>query len=297
MGYLDSGDPDLNDDRRFSLEVALEWGRYPDEGQAKEIRRLLVGRRYRKAFDLIEAAAVLPPKDDMYFLHMGDAAKLLHLGERAAYYQGRYQASHDNVYALFERIEAVVRDSCSVSEGMVAVIDFCAEARPHEDWRLFRALDFDEDVRHLADWLQTLLGRDGAPGTIDGLWFGLVNPIYDGEATADMYLGGGEDAAKNPDAWTGKLTWTPDGDARSEVLDGIYRIAYDQGMDGLGNYAEYPLCLAYACVAVRWLAATLPSEVLLGEAKQRVIEVGFDSGDFLEIGTLTPEGLISHKAA
>ncbi len=273
------------------MEVALEWGRYPDKTQPTEIRRLLVERRYREAFDLIEVAGELPPTDAMYFLHMGKAASLLHLAERTAYYHGQYEAGHDTVVPLFDQIEAVVRASSSVSEGMLSVIGFCSEARPHEDWGLFRALDFDGDVRHLADWLQTLLSRDRAPGAIDGLWFGLINPIYDGEATSDLYVAGGEDAAQEPDAWTETLTWSPSSDARSQVLDGIYEIAYGHGTEGLGNHAEHPLCLTYACLAVRWLVTSLPSSLLLGDAKQRVIEVGYDSGDFLRIGTLTPEGL------
>ncbi len=291
MSYLDSGDPALHDDRRFSLEVALEFGRYPDKSQAKKIRSLLVERKFREVFDLIEAAAELPPKDDMYFLHMGDVAELLDLPDRAAYYHRRYEARYESVEPLFEHIEAAVRATCSAAEGMLSVIDFCSEARPHDDWRHFRAFDFDGDVAHVADWLQTLRDHAPPPEAIDGLWFGLFNPIRDGEATADMYVGGGEDATEDPDAWAEKLTWTPDGDASSQVLDGIYRVAYDHGTDGLGNDAEHPLCLTYACLTVRWLATTLPPALLLGDAEERVIQVGFDSGDFLRIGRLTSEGL------
>jgi hypothetical protein len=291
MSYLDSGDPDLQDDRRFSLETAFESGRFPDSEQAKEIRRLLTEREYREAFDLIEVASELPPKDEMYFHALASVAALLGLDERAAYYKGRYEASDDYLAPFFERLEVAVRSICSVTEGMSPIIDVCFEAWPHEDWGALRALDFEADVAHLVDWLKALILRDPPPGAIDGLWFGLANPYHGDEPTSDMYVGGGEDAARDPGAWAENLTWAPDGDARSQALDRIYRIAYGKGADGLCNRAEYPLCLAYACLAVRRLATTLPPAVLLGEAQARVIQVGYPDGDFLRIGTLTSEGL------
>jgi hypothetical protein len=72
----------------------------------------------------------------------------------------------------------------------------------------------------------------------------------------------------------------------------MYDLAYGKGKDGLRNDAEHPLCLTYACLAVRWLATTLPSSLLLGDTPARVLQVGWDSGDFLRIGTLTQDGLI-----
>lgn len=86
------------------------------------------------------------------------------------------------------------------------------------------------------------------------------------------------------------------------MLDGIYRIAhppFDADVDSsetdkqayreamkqlLGNAAEYPLCLAYGGLVVRWLASELEPELLLSGASERVIFVGVDDGDSLCVG-------------
>jgi hypothetical protein len=105
-------------------------------------------------------------------------------------------------------------------------------------------------------------------------------------------------AFADPDAGSEDLVWTPRSGriTRSQVLHAIYQVAYygledDGWVPGLGNDAEHALCLAYAALAVRWLAATLPADLLLSGARRRIIRVGFDSGDFLTIGTLSQDGL------
>ena len=59
--------------------------------------------------------------------------------------------------------------------------------------------------------------------------------------------------------------------------------------------AEYCLGLTYGGLAVRWLAAAVDADLLLGGSPQRVMQVGFDEGDWIPIGTLTREGLAFHK--
>ena len=55
--------------------------------------------------------------------------------------------------------------------------------------------------------------------------------------------------------------------------------------------AEYPLCLAYAGLAVRELASR-HHELLRGPLEQRVITVGFDSGDAIFLGAVNRHGLV-----
>ena len=108
----------------------------------------------------------------------------------------------------------------------------------------------------------------------------------------------------NPD-WACAVSWKPAGaHARSQILRDIFDISY--GKDGLSydneglderatrflmNDGEYPLCLAYGALAVRWLATELEPRVLLGDAQRRALFVGFDSGDLICIGELTGDGL------
>lgn len=75
------------------------------------------------------------------------------------------------------------------------------------------------------------------------------------------------------------------------MLDRIYDLAYTEDDDDpLGN-AEYRLGLTYGGLAVRWLATTVDRDLLLGRSPKRLIQVGFNEGDWVGIGTLGPGGL------
>jgi len=289
-----------------TLERAARWGRHRSSGVPQETRRLVGEGRFREAFNLLDATAVSPPTAEFAWLSMRDAAKALGLGDRVAYYQRRYDSAREEratyVNRLVEQIEAVVGSRCSVQEGMARIVDFCSQAIPHPQWDVFRDpryLDFEYDLPYLSGRFERIFGPEPPPDDVDGLWFGLFNPYYREEPTADMHVGGGMGAFENPDTWANELTWVPQAGriTRSQVLHEIYRIAYygmedDGWTPGLGNDAEYALCLTYASLVVRWLATTLPTHLLLGGASKRVIQVGFDSGDFLHIGTLTADGLV-----
>ena len=122
------------------------------------------------------------------------------------------------------------------------------------------------------------------------------NPIYKDIVTADMRVNGGQ-YAKDPEEWDWNPGWFPeDGGAASSALHQIYQIAYAEDSDGLGNEAEYPLCLAYGCLAIREVAQKL-NKNLLGKAKDRVVFVGFDSGDMMCIGAATGKGLVLSREA
>lgn len=292
------------EDLRFELKIAARWGRYAQSGTPEAIRRLTDAGRFREAFELAETEAGPWPREDMFWFSMRDIAAGLGLHERVAHWARRMEDAEaaEEAYAdaLFKQIEALVRSEHTVQDGMFRIIDLCSRARPNPDWERFKALDFEADVGRLRDWLEAALSDEPPPDDVDGLWFGLFNPIRGEEATADMYASGGvEDPEDRERGFPYELTWTPEAaDATSEALDAIYKIAYRGGIDdegwteGLGNDAEHPLCLSYGCLAVRWLVTSLPSDLLVGAAEERAIEVGYDSGDLLRIGTVDRHGLI-----
>ena len=91
-------------------------------------------------------------------------------------------------------------------------------------------------------------------------------------------------------------------EAESELLDGIYRIAYgpneieyDQSGEPSGELleddAEYPLCLAYSALIVRTLASQLDPSLFVSAVPERVLFTGFDSGDWICVGAVSEEGL------
>lgn len=196
-----------------------------------------------------------------------------------------------NTETLFAQIINAMRTAPSVSDGYRLIVDHCRTRHPHPDWDRLAALDPQTDITHLERWFRTLLIDEPPPAGIDGLWFGLFNPIdADGQTTADIYAAGGIYDAEDPD-WNIDPQWWPEGRyARSTMLARIYDIAYDEA-GGLGNDAEYALCLAYAALLVRHLGQVTVPDILVGGADRRVLVTGFDSGDFIHIGMATGNGL------
>ena len=181
----------------------------------------------------------------------------------------------------------------SIAESMNSLIDQCEAARPHRDWLRLRTLPY-ADLSPLLAWLQQPFREEPPARPLRGLWFGLFNPWPEGHAAvADIYVCGSERFEADPDVygWAVGPEWWPDARyTRSSVLADIYRIAYRQGArvaeqkGGLGNDAEYPLCLGYGAFAVRELLAQVEPSLILGMSDSLGVAVGFDDGDFVLLG-------------
>jgi hypothetical protein len=70
----------------------------------------------------------------------------------------------------------------------------------------------------------------------------------------------------------------------------IYEVTYEAG--GLGNDAEYPLCLAYAVLAVRSLFSGAVAKTVFDSVGSVGVAVGFDSGDFILLGRVAEASLL-----
>ena len=197
---------------------------------------------------------------------------------------------------VFAKIRKLVASERSVSDSMDEVVSICARDVPHSDWRRLAALDYEGDVTLLASWIETVFKKQPAPFAIRGLWFGLYNPSDGVKAWADMYVD--SMAQYDPDdeelswLWTGVRQNTANADAHSACLRNIYEIGYT-GASGLGNDAEWPLCLAFAAFAVRALLRGQSTRLVASTASRIGVAVGFDSGDMLKIGELTETGFVT----
>jgi hypothetical protein len=192
--------------------------------------------------------------------------------------------------AVFGLIQSELAGRRPLSESMDRIVSLCAESYPHESWNTLRNLPYD-DLTELLDWFVALFRNDPPLTKLAGLWFGLKNPIYRGTIVADMYVWGSSRFDPGDDSWAVNADWRPrNQNAHSTILESIYRIAYQPA--GLGNDAEYPLCLAYGCLAVREILQSVNPAEILGTSDQLGIEVGFNGGDFLTIGKLTKSGFV-----
>ena len=198
--------------------------------------------------------------------------------------------------AIFAKIQELVASDNSVSACMGEIISICSRDVPHADWSRLSALDYDRDVASLASWIGGVFQRQPAPFPIQGLWFGLCNPTEDGKVWADVYVGSVAQYAADDEElswiWKGERHYPDDAYAHSASLRSIYEISYAAD-GGLGNDAEWPLCLAFGAFAARSLLRGQSTRLVASTAPRIGVAVGFDSGDMLKIGELTERGFVT----
>ncbi len=183
--------------------------------------------------------------------------------------------------------------SRGVDDTMQRMIQRFQEAYPHPDWDELAGLPY-EDVADLQDWLYKQFQLYPPKKSLAGLWFGLFNPIYDQGPVADIYVCGTNQFTSDPSnsQWAVNADWRPKGRyAHSKILANIYKIAYRES--GLGNDAEYPLCLMYGAAVVRELLNSPNNKAITRHYGTPGLAVGFDSGDFVLLGRLTSGGIVS----
>lgn len=200
----------------------------------------------------------------------------------------------------FDWVAAELGRQRPVAESMAALIDQCEGAHPHPDWGKLRALPY-ADVEPVSAWVVHSFVEDSPDIPLRGLWFGLCNPIRGkGNTVADLRLSGAGSYDPTDCMWAVNAPWWPISRyAESAILAELYRIASRRGVpeeerkSRLGNNAEYPLCLGYGAFALREVFSRFDEadrELILGESESIGVMVGFDSGDFLHVGTLTTTG-------
>ena len=198
-----------------------------------------------------------------------------------------------NLDDLFAKIEELVLSERAPGEGMREILAQCARDFPHDDWSRLAQLDYDGDVASLAGWIGGVFDREPAPFPIQGLWFGLFNPAEGEKTWADIYVGGMAEYEPGDK----EMSWLYQSDrhfpknaeAHSVGLRQIHEIAYG---GGLGNTAEYPLCLAFGAFAVRALLRGQTTKLVGSTAPVIGVVVGFDSGDMVKVGELTPTNFV-----
>ncbi len=201
-----------------------------------------------------------------------------------------------NYSDIFTRIEELVASDRSVSDCMGEIISICSRDVPHPDWKRLAALNYDGDGTLDPSWVAQAFEKQPAPFPVQGLWFGLNNPSDGVKAWADMYVGSTAKYAPDDEElswlWKSERHDPENADASSACLRNIYEIGY-AGDKGLGNDAEWPLCLAFGAFAVRSLLKGQSARLVASTAPRIGVVVGFDSGDMLKIGELTDREFVT----
>jgi hypothetical protein len=198
-----------------------------------------------------------------------------------------------NLAAMHGFVVKEIASKRTLRESMDRIIAKCAKGQPHADWEKIAALPY-EDLDDLRKWIEKPFREEPPKKKLAGLWFGLFNPVYSGKPVGDIYVCGSTRFDPTPDdnSWAVGPEWWPESRyAHSTVLAKLYKIAYRK--NGLANDAEYPLYLAYGGLAVRELLCDADPSVFLGRSPSLGIAVGFDSGDFVQVGKLSNAGLVA----
>jgi hypothetical protein len=114
---------------------------------------------------------------------------------------------------------------------------------------------------------------------LEGFLFLISNPYRDGDVVSDVSFSA-TDTYEPSDGWAeSEKKYEPlKGEAESDVLAGIYRLADETG---LGNLAEYPLELAYSAFLAK--ACVLKYKEQSGAGTVGV-SAGFHDGDLIHLG-------------
>ena len=194
----------------------------------------------------------------------------------------------DRAGAMRTVVELARRGSAA-SVLMTTAIDLCRSISDGAVWEQIAAIDWNSDREHCRRWILALLDAETPGPSITGLWFGIFNPMRDGNVGSDFYLTGS--SSYPSDDWMLESAWTPTRRyAQSPAQAEIYRLAAHGGADALA-VADYILTFAHAASRVNDFVEHLDQALMLGGAAARGVAVGHDSGDAVFLGELTSTGM------
>lgn len=179
-----------------------------------------------------------------------------------------------DISSFFKVLDAQLAADATMQDSMEAILDTCASYKPKK-WMPYRNLNYNSDMSALME----ALNKIAKSKDVAGVYIGIFNPVVENKTTSDMYAVGCAEC----DAEDEECEWVfshkePEKNAvylGSEVHGDIYRLAYED--KGLGNNAEYTLCLAYTALAANRAARKMKYS--------KTIAAGFDSGDIILVYT------------
>ena len=189
---------------------------------------------------------------------------------------------------IFDFIEKEVRSDRTLDQSMQRVFDRCEKRKSHKDWAKLYEVDLNFELlnKKVKGWFRNRKLK----AVIKGLWFSIFFPANGRYPIADLRLTGASSFWPDQDdnSWACDRSWQPETRAYSNTLESYCKIARQK--NGLGNDAEYPLCLAYSALVLRDIFRFNKPETFLRSSSSIGVGVGFDDGDFIILGTLTKSG-------
>lgn len=188
----------------------------------------------------------------------------------------------DDLASALALVSGVADSAANAQSGWESLIGALARCCVPDTVSKLRRVDIESDVASVGQQLAKLFQQDPPPADIDAFWFGLFDGFdEDGSECIGYYVAGvrgfdphDEDSVCSP-AWSpeeGYLVSSALAAIKQAELDASRRDADDE-RDWLGYAGQ----LGAALLVSRFAAAELASE--------RQLVVGFDSGDYVVVGT------------
>jgi hypothetical protein len=149
-------------------------------------------------------------------------------------------------------IADVATNPMPIASGMARWFDYCEKVAPEQKslWKRLRKREFAKDADNLSHWFKRLLKKEPPPHSINGLWFGLYNPVLDdGEPSCQMYVSGSSafDPGSDLNEWVCQLSWRPKGQySTSQILTELYRAVEPITQNQVSYLGEPFLCHGYS---------------------------------------------------
>jgi hypothetical protein len=174
----------------------------------------------------------------------------------------------------------LLAEDLSPTDYMNRVIDRAESDSGIGGWLPFRDLPYEGEVELRSSFFTDVIHREPPEWQLVGFYVAVTYSSRHGSTVADLNLMGSDSHEPGDEEWAARLSYAPrDSYARSEVLARVYELAYLPG--GLGNAADYTLCLAWAAYFSRSCARRYLTDVgsdFVG------LRVGFSGGDAIDLG-------------
>lgn len=222
--------------------------------------------------------------------------------------------THDLEWPL-QKVKKVIQSGVNTQAGMKELIQLCEQECPGPVWAEIRAINFDENVELMKNWVTRVLAKERPASNIKAYWFGIYNPSLNGHVSCDLYLSGsttfnpteksGDWACVNGTSYFPSLRY-----ANASVLDVIYSLTQHRtssifpencrwkgGCSGSNGcwFGEYVLCLGFAGLVVNEICETIWKPIMATSNEPQAVAVGFDSGDFIILGYIDKNGWYPNK--
>lgn len=163
---------------------------------------------------------------------------------------------------------------------MTGAIEIGSSQTGPAGWDAFRDLPYEAELEKRSSFFTDVISRNPPGAPLVGLYAEIAYPSRGGKTVADLDVTGSDSYEPGDEDWFGSINYTPrDSLARSEILAKIYEMAYVPG--GLGNAADYTLCLAWGAYFARACARRYVAET---GADRIGLRAGFSGGDWIELG-------------